>query len=76
MVQQLRRVQPERQVSQKAERAQTAFQKKRDVLDFFKGEELFCENDCAQDRARHNKKTISSCPLLEEQRHHLLALKE
>lgn len=76
MVQQLRRVQPERQVSQKAERAQTALQKKRDVLDFLKGAKLLCEDNCAQDRARHNKKTISSCPLLQEQRHNLLALKE
>lgn len=55
VVQQLRGVQPERQVSQKAQRPGQASPEERNVLDFLRGTKLLCEDERPEDRSRHNK---------------------
>lgn len=70
VVQRLWRVEPQWQISQRAERTQAT--KTRDVLDVLKGTKLLCEDYSAKDCTRHNKAT-SRCLTLEDQRQHLLA---
>ena len=56
MVQQLRGVESERQISQKVQRAQTtAAQKARNVLDVLKRKRLLCEEHCAENLPSQNK---------------------